>query len=168
MKPLLVAVDFSDCAHAVVADADALAGRLGTELVLLHVVEGHEGLGLSTRLDRSGRTAGQVLAAEAQELLGTFATTVPAQTVVRAGPVVSTIHAAAEEVGAEMIVMGTHGRRGMAHLVLGSVAQKVVATAKVPVLTVRAQHRPSCEAANCNWCSSRTPMEEQMGFEADG
>jgi nucleotide-binding universal stress UspA family protein len=44
----------------------------------------------------------------------------------------------ASNLGCELIVMGTHGRRGLSHLLLGSVAERVVRTAKVPVLTVRA------------------------------
>ncbi len=47
------------------------------------------------------------------------------------------IVSAAEEEGADLIVMGTHGRRGLAHALLGSVAEKVVQTSPVPVLTVR-------------------------------
>jgi nucleotide-binding universal stress UspA family protein len=41
----------------------------------------------------------------------------------------------------DLIVMGTHGRRGVAHLLLGSVAEHVVRTADCPVLTVRTEHR---------------------------
>jgi nucleotide-binding universal stress UspA family protein len=44
---------------------------------------------------------------------------------------------AAEEVGADLIVMGTHGRTGLSHVILGSVAEKVVRKAQCPVLTVR-------------------------------
>src|SRR5262249_20777722 len=47
---------------------------------------------------------------------------------------------AAQERGADLIVMGTHGRTGLQHVLLGSVAEKVVRTAPCPVLTVR--HRP--------------------------
>ena len=43
----------------------------------------------------------------------------------------------ASKLGCELIVMGTHGRRGLPHLLLGSVAERVVRTATVPVLTVR-------------------------------
>ncbi len=42
----------------------------------------------------------------------------------------------ATELGAELIVMGTHGRRGVEHMLLGSVAERVVRTSTVPVLTV--------------------------------
>jgi nucleotide-binding universal stress UspA family protein len=44
----------------------------------------------------------------------------------------------ARELGSDMIVMGTHGRTGLAHLVIGSVAEKVVRASTIPVLTVRA------------------------------
>jgi len=44
---------------------------------------------------------------------------------------------AALELDCQMIIMGTHGRSGLAHLLLGSVAEYVVRNSKVPVLTVR-------------------------------
>lgn len=46
------------------------------------------------------------------------------------------IHHLVAELGAEMIVMGTHGRRGVSHFLLGSIAEKVVRTSSVPVLVV--------------------------------
>jgi universal stress protein A len=52
----------------------------------------------------------------------------------------------ATRVKADLIVMGTHGRRGAARLLLGSVAARVIATAPCPVLTVRAKNPASVEA----------------------
>jgi nucleotide-binding universal stress UspA family protein len=46
------------------------------------------------------------------------------------------IHETAAKVGADLIVIGTHGRRGLARALLGSVAEKVIRTATLPVLTV--------------------------------
>jgi nucleotide-binding universal stress UspA family protein len=62
---------------------------------------------------------------------------VPADTVTRSGDVAGEILSAAASVGADVIVMGTHGRSGIAEFVLGSVAQAVLAMAHVPVCTVR-------------------------------
>jgi universal stress protein A len=45
----------------------------------------------------------------------------------------------AREIGADLIVMGTHGRSGLAHAFLGSVAEKVVRMSPIPVLTLRAE-----------------------------
>jgi hypothetical protein len=55
------------------------------------------------------------------------------------GAPVPTLIKVAESKGADLIVMGTHGRRGMGHVLLGSVAERVVRLAPCPVLTVREQ-----------------------------
>ena len=56
---------------------------------------------------------------------------------VAAGPPAETIVHVARERGADLIVMGTHGRTGLSHMLLGSVAEKVVRLAPCPVLTVK-------------------------------
>jgi nucleotide-binding universal stress UspA family protein len=48
----------------------------------------------------------------------------------------------AQDMGADLIVMGTHGRRGLSHAILGSVAERVVRFSPVPVLTIRAARPP--------------------------
>lgn len=53
------------------------------------------------------------------------------------GPTARSIVESARDSKADLIVMGTHGRHGMAHLLLGSVAERVVRIATCPVLTVR-------------------------------
>jgi nucleotide-binding universal stress UspA family protein len=60
-----------------------------------------------------------------------------AETLVREGSPRPAIVDAALELNCQMIIMGTHGRSGLAHLLLGSVAEYVVRNSKVPVLTVR-------------------------------
>ena len=59
------------------------------------------------------------------------------KTIVREGIPADTIPSIAVEVGADLIVMGTHGRKGAQHLLLGSIAERVVRSASCPVLTVR-------------------------------
>jgi nucleotide-binding universal stress UspA family protein len=61
------------------------------------------------------------------------------ETVLRVGHPAPEIVAAVTEHGADLVVMATHGRTGISHLVLGSVAEKVVREAPCPVLTVRAR-----------------------------
>jgi len=58
--------------------------------------------------------------------------------VLRQGDPATEILAAADELKVSMIVMGTHGRQGLAHLILGSVAERVLRKSNVPVLSVRA------------------------------
>jgi nucleotide-binding universal stress UspA family protein len=62
---------------------------------------------------------------------------IQAETVTRSGAPAGEIVSAASSVGADLIVMGTHGREGIAHFVLGSVAEGVLAAAEVPVCIVR-------------------------------
>jgi nucleotide-binding universal stress UspA family protein len=57
----------------------------------------------------------------------------------REGTPVEEILNAARETSADLIVMGTHGRTGLPHVLLGSVAERVVRSAQCPVLTVRAK-----------------------------
>ena len=57
--------------------------------------------------------------------------------VVKKGDPANMIKAAAQEVGSDLIVMATHGRRGITHIVMGSTAEKVVREAPCMVLTIR-------------------------------
>jgi nucleotide-binding universal stress UspA family protein len=63
---------------------------------------------------------------------------VPVETVVEEGVPHSVILDYAEAAGVDLVVMGTHGRQGVDHYLMGSVAERVVRKARVPVLTVRA------------------------------
>lgn len=57
----------------------------------------------------------------------------------RLGDARSGIQEAADDLDADLICMGTHGRRGLSHILLGSIAEYTVRVSKVPTLTVRAQ-----------------------------
>jgi nucleotide-binding universal stress UspA family protein len=63
------------------------------------------------------------------------------QTLLRTGDARDLINQAATELGVDLIVMGTHGRRGVTRVLMGSVAETVVRSAPCPVLTVRS-HKP--------------------------
>jgi nucleotide-binding universal stress UspA family protein len=60
-----------------------------------------------------------------------------AKAILRSGVPWREILSAVEDVAADLVVMGTHGRRGVSHALLGSVAEKIVRLSPVPVLTVR-------------------------------
>jgi nucleotide-binding universal stress UspA family protein len=64
-----------------------------------------------------------------------------AESILAKGPPAHQILAAADRTKADLIVMGTHGRRGISHVLLGSVAEKVVRLSPVPVLTIRGKDR---------------------------
>jgi universal stress protein A len=133
---ILVPTDFSAQARNALGWARELGDRFGAKLVLLHVID-------IFSLAEMGCTVGgfdplHLLREQARDCMAELKNLVPdAQTVVRESSPRPTIVDAALELNCQMIVMGTHGRSGLAHLLLGSVAEYVVRHAKVPVVTVR-------------------------------
>ena len=85
--------------------------------------------------------AGRILNNAQQALNGTLAAQktrgVEVAAVLKSGEPRETILAVAKDLDADLIVIGTHGRRGLAHMLLGSVAEYIVRTSPQPVLTVR-------------------------------
>lgn len=136
-KSILVATDFSAPAEQATALAVQFARTLDAKLTLLHVYElptpYEYTAGISWPLDEVERQAKIVLERELTKLRDTL----PAATSrLSRGEPVERILAEAKDIGADLIVLGTHGRKGLAHVFLGSVAEKVVRRATVPVLTV--------------------------------
>jgi nucleotide-binding universal stress UspA family protein len=131
VERILVATDFSQCSLRALEYAEGLARKLGSELLLMHA----EGLTLAG----PGMAALMHLAAE-RELARTVQQLrhghLEAQSLLRPGAPVEEIVKAAETERADLIVMGTHGRQGVARVLLGSVAEQVVRTAPCPVVTV--------------------------------
>ena len=152
-KRILVPTDFSAPSDAALDYARGVATRFGASLHLLHVAEDpyralysaevfvpemeglrDEILGDATgRLnDRLSETDTTALHATVDAIIGT-----PADSIVE--------YAGGHEI--DLIVMGTHGRGGMSHLLMGSVAERVVRTAPCPVLTVRQAPVTAAKAA---------------------
>lgn len=141
-KTILAATDFSETAEKAARLARGLAGRFHASLHMLHVVviledpyleEAHR-LQLEALVASADDTRRNVL----QEGLGGRPGVEVVPHLVRGIAPAETIVEVAANAGAELIVMGTHGRRGLSHLLLGSVAGRVVRSASSPVLTVRA------------------------------
>lgn len=145
---ILVPTDFGAASEAALTCANELAVRFEARLYLLHVVEDPMAIGawapdvyvaasaeLRDRLLRNAKQRlDEALTAEDRDRC-----TVKAE--VRVGAAAYTIGAFAREKTIDLIVMGTHGRRGLSHMFLGSVAEQLVRTAPCPVLTVRADRR---------------------------
>jgi nucleotide-binding universal stress UspA family protein len=140
MSPIVVAHDFSGCARTAVRLAAALAKRRGTPLLLLHAVVPPAldlaalPVGTTPWEEDLSRSAQAEIEQEAEPLRRRG---VAVETRVAFGPAARAILDLAAEVKASLIVVGTHGRKGAAHLLLGSVAERVVRAAPCPVLVTR-------------------------------
>jgi nucleotide-binding universal stress UspA family protein len=144
LQNILVPTDFSEPADAALAYARELAEKFGGRIELLHVVAmpylypmGAEMSAfpmneLMTEVEMSARKTLEELAAG----LGLTPGRVSVRTVV--GTPVSEILDTIGEERIDLVVMGTHGRGMVEHLLLGSVAERVVRRSPVPVLTVHA------------------------------
>jgi nucleotide-binding universal stress UspA family protein len=141
---ILVPTDFSPTSNLAIEYATTLAKWLGASVHLLHVVEdpfvggalGSEvyiasvpGLHMQLVDEAAVKLADLVPAADRDLIKITSE--------VRVGQPADSICEVAKAEHCDLIVMGTHGRRGVAHLFLGSVAEKMVRVAPCPVLTVR-------------------------------
>ncbi|MCC7007422.1 MAG: universal stress protein [Acidobacteria bacterium] len=142
---VLVATDFGEAADVALRYGRELARTFGADLHVLHVVEDVASRALvmaagtpeeialaqtGMEEDASRRLDGLLTDDERRELRATTAieiATTPAATIV----------AYARRIDAGLIVIGTHGRGPVTHLLLGNVAERVVRTAPCPVLTVR-------------------------------
>lgn len=135
-QTILVTTDFSANSAAAVEPAIAIACRFGGRIVLIHALEGASADAQGAPTELAG------LAAMSQEQLQEFGTReignrAPWAAEVVFGPPYLAITDAALRHRADMIVLATHGRTGLKHLLLGSVAERVARTAQCPVLTVR-------------------------------
>ena len=146
-KTLLVPHDFSPSADRALTEAAALARHHGAKLILLHVAHLPKG-GLNANATITDPQRGEVRVDEflkkgANDRLAALASPLITDGVVVetrveiGGDVAEEILEHATKDGADVIVMGTHGRTGLAHLFLGSMTEKVLRHASVPVLTVR-------------------------------
>ena len=145
LKTILVPSDFSECSDAALRYGLELARRFDAELHLLHVVQdpatqpwAAEGLSVPLfeavdqwQKDARQRLINAVPAGDMRRVTAVTTVATPCQEILR--------YAADENV--DLIVMGTHGRGGVSHMLLGSIAERVVRRAPCPVLTVRSpQH----------------------------
>jgi nucleotide-binding universal stress UspA family protein len=137
LKTILCPVDFDPNSMAALKFAWLMARKYRAAITLLHVVrvpfEPSE-VPVEPAMPEWARDARARLAKVAAENLGPKA---KCKMLVRRGDPISAILEVEEELRPDLVVMATHGRTGLSHFVLGSVAQRMVRESTVPVLTVR-------------------------------
>jgi nucleotide-binding universal stress UspA family protein len=141
---ILVPIDFSEYSDAALRYAIALARQFGSSLYLLHVLDDPFATGAWASEIAVPETPGlrDSLRREAEQRLNRYFspegwTRFRVTTEAVTGSPAQSIVDFARDCAADLIVMGTHGRTGVAHLLVGSVAERVVRLAPCPVLAVR-------------------------------
>lgn len=141
-QKILWPTDFSECSQHALAVACEIAARYGAELHLLNVLqdldaiapEGGGGFALfEDWLPKLRELAEQKLA----ELPGPAGAGLKVVRATRPGAPINEVLKYADEIKADLIVIGTHGRTGLLHLLMGSVAENIVRYSPHSVLTVR-------------------------------
>lgn len=139
-KIILVPTDFGAPSEAAIDAAVDYARVFGAQVVLMHAYEipimGFPDGALVATAELTTRILEGAQAGLDRQVASRSSSGVPVRGMIKQGDPWHMVNEAADEVGANLIVMGTHGRTGIPRALIGSVAEKVVRTAKVPVLTV--------------------------------
>lgn len=144
---ILLPTDFSECSAEAAETARFLADRFGSLVVVLHVLDEPATLDpmfrgevplelLRSRMEKFARESMDAFLARHFSGFGHF------DTMLATGIPYREIIGKAREVAADLIVIGTHGRTGVEHVIFGSTAEKVVRMAPCPVLSVRRGGKP--------------------------
>lgn len=141
IQRILVPVDFSDTSKKALEYANFIANRFDAKMDVVHVWRPSEYAGdemvLLTRSEPE-LTLSTFLRNHADQMLTSFLEGVPhSNRRLEEGEPAHVISQVATEGGYDLIVMGTHGRTGLSHVMMGSVAEKVVRLAPCPVITYR-------------------------------
>jgi universal stress protein A len=151
IRKILVPTDFSPRSDRALEYAVALATAMKAAVHLVHVVE-EPFAGGAEMYVRDAQEIRDQLDADARSRLAAIAGRVdpgrmPVSTEIRHGSAFDGIIYEARATGADLIVMGTHGRSGLSHALLGSVAERVIRGAHCPVLAVRTPEAPQVPCA---------------------
>lgn len=141
IKTLLFATDFSKGSARACALARSLADTCGASMTILHVItelsDRHARLVSAEVYDRLAAEVERQAVTEMREFRELYFKGMPVQTEIVIGKSHEEIIRQAERIGADLILMGTHGRAGLEKMLIGSTADKVVRSSPIPVLTVR-------------------------------
>lgn len=135
---VLCAVDFSEVSVRALRYASAVSRWYGIELHVLHVAVplAHVGMPLTSVLPLVALQTPEEMAASLAQFIAASGVDAPVAQVVIDGPAVASILAQSVALQVGLLVIGTHGRTGLEHALLGSTAERVIQRAFCPVLTV--------------------------------
>jgi len=141
-RVIVVPTDFSDHSLRALPYALGLAGKYGAEIKILYVNEPALQVSDMAWVGVDDRALKDEHVSDAHKNMDRIARDqippeVSAEAVVRSGDSVEEIIQFAEEAGADLIVMATHGRGGLSHILMGSTAEQVIRKAPCPVLTLK-------------------------------
>ncbi len=144
---ILLPTDFSACSTEAAGVARSLAERFGSRIVVLHVLDEPATLDPMFRGDIPLEMLRSRMENYARENMDAFLTRCFSgfesfDTILASGIPYREIIGKAREVAADLIVIGTHGRTGVEHVIFGSTAEKVVRMSPCPVLSVRQGGKP--------------------------
>ncbi len=143
VKKILCAVDFSESSPLVAQYAAHMANCMSAEVIVLYAAPSlNQYVGFHVPPSSIENFVGEIVTGAEKtmdDFLNTHFSGVKVTGRVTTGYASEEILDAADEEHADMIVMGTHGRKGIDRMLFGSVAEKVVKSAAIPVLTVRPQ-----------------------------
>lgn len=134
LKQILVPVDFSECSRKALQYALPLARQFNAGLILLHVLQPYVPI---AEMPSQEMESLEDARRDLEEVQAEAGTTVVSRVEVRRGAPHTQIIDAAKELDVDLIVISTHGRKGLTRVLLGSTAEKVIRHAGCPVLVVR-------------------------------
>lgn len=168
---VVVAYDFSPIGAAVLARAVALVSRAPSHVLhFITAIDPHAGIRAIPHTDPvDHRYADQVRDLMVEDVRRAFGSTPIPEEIhffvhARIGKPADEILGIAEDVGADLILIGTHGYTGVQRLVMGSTAEHVVRAAGCPVLVVRAKHYPDVELMKVTEVGAHAPHRSSNRF----
>jgi len=145
LKKILCAVDFSDMSKIVASYANTFGEKFGSEVIVLYVAPSlTQYVGFHVPPASIETFVGEIVSG-AEKKMDVFVQEnfegIQVRGVVKTGYPAEEILDLADSECVDMIVMGTHGRTGIDKILFGSVAEKVVKSSNVPVLTIRPEQK---------------------------
>src|SRR6185369_1400184 len=150
IRRIMVPIDYSENSKAALAYGAELALSFGAALDIVHVWDRPTYVSDAVMVQRPGeahKPIGELIRENAQKDMNEFMATislpsgVPTQSRLLSGEPAATLVAELKKGEHDLVVLSTHGRTGIAHLLLGSIAEKLVRMSPVPVLTVPVRGR---------------------------